>query len=133
MRETNGRFDLCNSCKRLGTSRLHEINVTHVKTSDFLFNCSILSIVLRMYPGSLSQSHGTDVCHHFGIHQSIIVEVRNSVQISMILPFNSHRLSVSAARRSLSSRLISIKIEGRLKEEVLPSILISDSLSNAGT
>ena len=24
MRETNGNFDSCNSCKRLGTSRLHE-------------------------------------------------------------------------------------------------------------
>ena len=26
IRETNGNFDLCNSCKRLGTSRLHELH-----------------------------------------------------------------------------------------------------------
>ena len=26
MRETNGNFDSCNSCKRLGTSRLHELH-----------------------------------------------------------------------------------------------------------
>ena len=26
MRETNGNFDSCNSCKRLGTSRLHELD-----------------------------------------------------------------------------------------------------------
>ena len=26
MRETNGNFDSCNSCERLGTSRLHELH-----------------------------------------------------------------------------------------------------------
>ena len=26
MRETNGNFDSCYSCKRLGTSRLHELH-----------------------------------------------------------------------------------------------------------
>ena len=26
IRETNGNFDSCNSCKRLGTSRLHELH-----------------------------------------------------------------------------------------------------------
>ena len=26
MRGTNGNFDSCNSCKRLGTSRLHELH-----------------------------------------------------------------------------------------------------------
>ena len=26
MRETNGNFDSCNSCKRLGTSGLHELH-----------------------------------------------------------------------------------------------------------
>ena len=26
IRETNGNFDSCNSCKRLGTSRVHELH-----------------------------------------------------------------------------------------------------------
>ena len=30
IRETNGNFDWCNSCKRLGTSRLHELHESKI-------------------------------------------------------------------------------------------------------
>ena len=57
MRETNGSVDSCNSCKRLVSSRLHEI---HELTFPFvsLLNLSVLNfrIVLLMYPGSMVPS-----------------------------------------------------------------------------
>ena len=53
MRETNGNFDSCNSCKRLVPSRSHELH-----ESKFPFasrtNLSVRNfrIFLLMYPGS---------------------------------------------------------------------------------
>ena len=65
MRETNGTFDSCNSCKRLVPSRLHELHESKFP----LFHASNLSvrnfrIFLLMYPGSvtLSATHYLFVC-----------------------------------------------------------------------
>ena len=53
IRETNGSFDACISCKRLGTSRLHEIHVPKLPfVSRIEFVRFKLSIFLFMYPGS---------------------------------------------------------------------------------
>ena len=44
IRETNGRFDSCNSCKRLETSRLHELHESKLPfVSRIEFVCSKLS------------------------------------------------------------------------------------------
>ena len=42
--ETNGNFDSCNSCKRLGTSRLHELFLSCMSQNFRLFHVSNLSI-----------------------------------------------------------------------------------------
>ena len=55
IRETNGKFDSCNSCKRLGTSRLHELHESKFPfVSRIEFIRSKLSNFLLMYSGSLS-------------------------------------------------------------------------------
>ena len=56
IRETNGNFDSCKSCKRLGTSRLHDLHETKFPFVS-LSNLSVRNfrIFLLMYPGSLSR------------------------------------------------------------------------------
>ena len=57
IRETNGNIDSCNSCKRLGTIRLHELH-----ESKFLFVSRIefirskLSNFLLMYPRTFTEA-----------------------------------------------------------------------------
>ena len=53
--ETNGNFDSCNSCKRLGTSHLHELHESKFPFVS-LSNLSVRNfrIFLLMYTGSLS-------------------------------------------------------------------------------
>ena len=54
IRETNGNFDPCNSCKRL-TSRLHELYELKIPfASRIEFIRSKLTFFLLMYPGSLT-------------------------------------------------------------------------------
>ena len=61
IRETNGNFDSCNSCKWLGTSRLH---YTYTCQNFRLFHVSNLSVrnfrILLMYTGSMcpNEPHG---------------------------------------------------------------------------
>ena len=45
--ETNGNFDSCNSCKRLGTSRLHEL---HEFIFELSFELSLSFAWVRIYP-----------------------------------------------------------------------------------
>ena len=53
IRETNGNLDSCNSCKRLGTSRLHESPESKFPfVSRIEFIRSKLSNFLLMYTGS---------------------------------------------------------------------------------
>ena len=55
MRETNENFNSRNSCKQLGTSRLHELDESKFPfVSRIEFIRSKLSIFLLMYPGSLT-------------------------------------------------------------------------------
>ena len=46
IRETNGNFDSCNSCKRLGTSRLHEL---HVSKFSFVTRIEIIRSKLSKF------------------------------------------------------------------------------------
>ena len=55
IRETNGNFDSCNSCKRLGTSRLHELH-----ESKFLFVSRIEFIRSKLSNFSAHVSGVTD-------------------------------------------------------------------------
>ena len=59
IRETNGNFDSCNSCKRLGTSRLHEL---HESKFPFVSRIEFIRwnfrIFLVMYPGSVWEDTG---------------------------------------------------------------------------
>ena len=55
IRETNGNFDSCNSCKRLVPSRLHELHESKFPfVSRIEFIRSKLSIFLLMYTGSMT-------------------------------------------------------------------------------
>ena len=54
MRETNGNFDSCNSCKRLVPSRLQELHESKFPfVSRMEFIRSKLPSFLLMYPGSV--------------------------------------------------------------------------------
>ena len=51
IRVTNGNFDSCNSCKWLGTSRLHDL---HQSKFSFVTRIEFIrSIFLLMYPGPM--------------------------------------------------------------------------------
>ena len=55
--ETNGNFDSCNSCKRLGTSRLRELN-----ESKFPF-VSRIEFIRSHLSNFSAHVYGVDVCH----------------------------------------------------------------------
>ena len=58
IRETNGNFDSCNSCKRLIPSRLDELHESKFVFASLIeFICSKLSDFLLMYPESAIICH----------------------------------------------------------------------------
>ena len=60
IRETNGNFDSCNSCKRLGTSRLHELHESKFPfVSRIEFIRSKLSNFSAHVSGVMDSSSGT--------------------------------------------------------------------------
>ena len=53
IRETNGNFDSCNSCKRLGTSRLHELHESKFQSRLQRFqslDCQIAKVSMANVP-----------------------------------------------------------------------------------
>ena len=61
IRETNGNFDSSNSCKRLGTSCLHELHESKfLLVTRIEFIVRNFGIFLLMYPGSLSLTVSPD-------------------------------------------------------------------------
>ena len=55
MRETNGNFDSCNSCKRLGTSRSHEL---HESKFPFVSRIEFIRWKLSNFFGSCIRGQG---------------------------------------------------------------------------
>ena len=62
IRETNGNFDSCNSCKRLGTSRLNELHeskfpfvsrIEFIRSKLLNFSAHVYGVVVQRVPTSL--------------------------------------------------------------------------------
>ena len=63
MRKTNGGFDSCNACKRLGTSRLHEL---HESKLTFILRIEFIRLKLANFSAYVSGVSGFAwaICKH---------------------------------------------------------------------